>query len=89
MIATLQGQSILPFARKKDDGTVATTVEEIDRRNQPRHRLLPPLGIIVDGTSATRFTGTFEGNGFTISNLYINRDDRRLHRLVWSNKQCG
>ena len=25
------------------------------------------------GTNANSFTGTFDGNGFTISNLYINR----------------
>ena len=31
---------------------------------------LTPIG--SDGENATPFTGTFEGNGFTISNLYIN-----------------
>jgi len=30
-------------------------------------------GFIPIGTSAAPFTGTFDGNGFTISNLYINR----------------
>jgi len=29
------------------------------------------------GQSGTPFTGTFDGGGFTISNLYINWDDRR------------
>ena len=32
-----------------------------------------PIGDNSDDTNATRFTGTFDGKGFTISNLYINR----------------
>ena len=31
-----------------------------------------PIGDNSDGTDATRFTGSFDGGGFTISNLYVN-----------------
>ena len=31
-----------------------------------------PIGNNADETDATRFTGTFDGGGFTISNLYVN-----------------
>ena len=32
----------------------------------------PPIGDNSSSSDATRFTGTLEGNGFTISNLYVN-----------------
>ena len=37
----------------------------------------------TDDNAASRFTATFEGNDYTLSNLYINRGERRLCRLVW------
>ena len=34
-----------------------------------------PIGIASDGTASNPFTGNFDGNGFTISNLKINDSD--------------
>ena len=55
----------LSYRPQKMDGTAATEDVDIAAATNPG---FTPIG---DGT--TGFTGTFDGGGFTISNLYINR----------------
>ena len=55
----------LAFRPQKMDGTEATTDVDIDAATNPG---FTPIG----DSFFNSFTGTFEGNGFTISNLYVN-----------------
>ena len=57
------------------DGTVFRAIWTVDD-----YRDATDLGWTPIGDADTPFTGTFDGNGYTIANLQINNDDNAMHK---------
>ena len=66
------GTANINYRPQKPDGTLATTDQEIaDATNQGWN----PIGYLRSLEDNTKFRGSFNGNGFTISNLFVNETD--------------